>query len=411
MTRETKIGLLVGLGFIIVFAVLLSHTGPVPPAGDGQPWQLARGEGGPAPGTLMNGTVGEAPVVTVARSAPVPDEPVVVDAVTPAERIAEVVSLPRPRGVEPRRVDGPDVPAVALEAGLAPEEVATMIEIPRGEAHRADRLIDPEPGRRPGVPSSSSPEAGGSAGLASAGPSGGLSAAEHLVKKGETLGAIVEGHYGTSRGGILDLVVKANRDVLKSKDHVVAGQKLTMPALPPELFEAVSGQRTPASAARPQSPPARAPETPPRVARAGTGREVTPVGTGTGASERGEGGAATRRAPPAVVARKPAAARDLPEKPVAVVSGGGEQLPKAAREDSASSSEAGISGRGAVTEYEIRPGDTFSSIARRVLGSERRWREIAEMNTHVDPTRLKAGDRIRLPERKPQEAGPPAKRT
>jgi len=35
MTRETKIGLLIGLGFIVVFAVLLSHTGSELPAGDG----------------------------------------------------------------------------------------------------------------------------------------------------------------------------------------------------------------------------------------------------------------------------------------------------------------------------------------------------------------------------------------
>ncbi len=34
MTRETKIGLLVGLAFIVVFAVLLSHTGTVPPPGE-----------------------------------------------------------------------------------------------------------------------------------------------------------------------------------------------------------------------------------------------------------------------------------------------------------------------------------------------------------------------------------------
>ena len=30
MTRETKIGLLVGLAFIVVFAMLLSHSGPTP---------------------------------------------------------------------------------------------------------------------------------------------------------------------------------------------------------------------------------------------------------------------------------------------------------------------------------------------------------------------------------------------
>ena len=47
MTRETKIGLLIGLGFIVVFALLLSHTGQVRPVGDNMDQVFARRGGEP----------------------------------------------------------------------------------------------------------------------------------------------------------------------------------------------------------------------------------------------------------------------------------------------------------------------------------------------------------------------------
>ncbi|HEX7008858.1 MAG TPA: LysM peptidoglycan-binding domain-containing protein [Phycisphaeraceae bacterium] len=47
--------------------------------------------------------------------------------------------------------------------------------------------------------------------------------------------------------------------------------------------------------------------------------------------------------------------------------------------------------------YTIQAGDTFSSIAQKLYGSERRWVDIAQANPTIDPARLRVGQVIRLP--------------
>lgn len=56
--------------------------------------------------------------------------------------------------------------------------------------------------------------------------------------------------------------------------------------------------------------------------------------------------------------------------------------------------------------YIVRPSDTLTGIAKRQLGSVRRWRDIARLNadTLPDPNRLKPGMRLRLP----SQGGPSA---
>jgi LysM repeat protein len=49
--------------------------------------------------------------------------------------------------------------------------------------------------------------------------------------------------------------------------------------------------------------------------------------------------------------------------------------------------------------YVIRKGDTLWSIAKRKLGSGRRWKEIVDENPGLDPQRLVIGKVIRLPRR------------
>ena len=60
-----------------------------------------------------------------------------------------------------------------------------------------------------------------------------------------------------------------------------------------------------------------------------------------------------------------------------------------------------VTGRHATTpthsRYTIKPGDTFSSIAVRVYGSERYWVDIAQANPKINPGRLDVGQTIRLP--------------
>ena len=103
MTRETKIGLLIGLGFIVVFAVLLSHTGRVPPPGDGLDSVIAerarpgggRVDGAPGSTTVFPEFSGDDRV----RSADSPSYGMVQD--TSARDEAEAPGLPRPGALDP----------------------------------------------------------------------------------------------------------------------------------------------------------------------------------------------------------------------------------------------------------------------------------------------------------------------
>lgn len=47
--------------------------------------------------------------------------------------------------------------------------------------------------------------------------------------------------------------------------------------------------------------------------------------------------------------------------------------------------------------YTVQPGDTFSTIAVKIYGSEQHWIDIAATNPFIDPRRLRVGQEIRLP--------------
>lgn len=48
--------------------------------------------------------------------------------------------------------------------------------------------------------------------------------------------------------------------------------------------------------------------------------------------------------------------------------------------------------------YVVRSGDKgFMSIARNVLGDERRWKEIAQLNPDADSRKLRIGQQIKIP--------------
>ncbi|MFG0320529.1 MAG: LysM peptidoglycan-binding domain-containing protein [Planctomycetota bacterium JB042] len=52
----------------------------------------------------------------------------------------------------------------------------------------------------------------------------------------------------------------------------------------------------------------------------------------------------------------------------------------------------------------VRQGDTLYGIAQRELGAARRWPEIVALNGHLDPERLRVGDRLVLPRAAPAPA-------
>lgn len=53
----------------------------------------------------------------------------------------------------------------------------------------------------------------------------------------------------------------------------------------------------------------------------------------------------------------------------------------------------------AVVSYTIGKGDTLEAIARRQLGDRKRVADLRELNPGIDPTRLRIGQKIRLPKK------------
>lgn len=70
-----------------------------------------------------------------------------------------------------------------------------------------------------------------------------------------------------------------------------------------------------------------------------------------------------------------------------------------AADDSADAADAAITSasRSVPETYVIEPGDTFSSLAERFYGDEKRWRDISQANPTIDPATLRPGQEIRLP--------------
>jgi len=58
------------------------------------------------------------------------------------------------------------------------------------------------------------------------------------------------------------------------------------------------------------------------------------------------------------------------------------------------------------SEYIVRPNDTLSQIAKSQLGSSRRWKEIAKLNSLKPPYKLSIGQRLILPDVSSTTGGP-----
>jgi LysM repeat protein len=53
--------------------------------------------------------------------------------------------------------------------------------------------------------------------------------------------------------------------------------------------------------------------------------------------------------------------------------------------------------------YTVQRGDTLGKIAKRILGSSKRWREIARANPSINPNRLRVGDKLVIPGAAPEK--------
>jgi nucleoid-associated protein YgaU len=361
MTKETKIGLLVGLAFIILFAIILSEKGATrgtkapssfsmaddASKGDQAPGQERPLEGAgslPVEGQLPPDAGGDAASLAGGATRHGPTGQAV-----PAEGEA-LAPLPEPL-VEflNQPVDGSEL----AEAMPTSEEGDGAVTV---EEAVARALADDKPAPAPGVGESEAagPAHATASHLADAGASrSGASAAkkateppaimaEHVVQAGESLGKIAAKYYGRATPARIEAIFNANRDVLKTVHRVRADDTLKIPILETAetMFEPAPDFVV-AQIASMQSP-----------RQDGQVRIPVPVGEGEVGIDVPAGGSVD----------------DAPAAP-------------------------------AFRWYEIQKRDTLSRIAKRELGNEKRFIEVYRMNRDLigDKDRIRPGMKIRLP--------------
>ncbi|MFQ5491195.1 MAG: LysM peptidoglycan-binding domain-containing protein [Phycisphaerae bacterium] len=319
MARETKLGMLVGLGFIICFAIILENRGRRDRVAPQMPHRL----------------------LTQAQVNPRAGDAVAVEAT--ARRYAEGLNRrlrsedrPARRGRRPRQ---PVTPArsVALRPPVA-QESAAPVGAALG-ASPADRQLTATPRSKPRTsPAAATPESSGpfrnlaaqqSVQVASNRPkpmtdqpstpavvaqkSAEVKArvlGHYVVQKGDTLSRIAAKRYGSGSKRVIDAIFDANRSMMTSPNDLRSGATIALPAIEGiKLLEATVVQKA------------------------------------------------------------------APKKAVPV------------REQST------------YRWYQVRKGDRYATIAKRELGSARRWKEIAELNRDIfpDPSKIRFGVRIRIP--------------
>ncbi|RJP42431.1 MAG: LysM peptidoglycan-binding domain-containing protein [Phycisphaerales bacterium] len=341
MAQETKIALVVGLGFIVCFALVLANRGQPAPAALTLPGRTAGADApavaavrtmpqgvasAPAPGPF--GASAAPPTDPLASSTPplagsLP-ETASVAAATESSGIPAPPAAPSLTPATPIPSSDPVTPPVrtadASRSGLPPALAGVVVPV---------RPMTPPPGGAPAEPR----HAPVPSGLARPDTAVGKPAQFYEVQPGDTLYAIAGRVYGTPSARVVAAIYEANQAVMPGPDRIKAGQRLTLPALPDVL---------------PSAPPP-TPASDPALVLAS--------------------------APAPTPASDPA--RFVPQAPP----------PREPSEP------------GPYRWYQIKKSDRYVSIARDQLGDERRWREIYELNKDKfpDPDRIRDGVRIRLP--------------
>lgn len=351
MTKETRIGLLVGLGFIIMFGLVLSElTSPAPSPAKASVPELAADW---TPKTDLT------PPTTPA-STPAPTSASVVDHATPTPTdAADPRAIPGSVGISESAVVKAAVLPLRAESGYTLED--PTLEVARHSA-------PPTPAESPIVDRSLQ--------VSTLPPA----TKPYTVKSGDTLSSIARKMYGPSHENDWNLILEANKNALKDKTSPLkVNQVLAIPALPTAPV-ADRGATTPA--------PARAAREAtldelPGVLRVGSGMGTarTPDVSRSGAAGSARGASTTR----------PAGAD-------AAHTGG------AATERSRSTAAAGGSVAPAASAhrpYVVKAGDSLMKIARLTLNDDSRSavQKIIDANKDKvkDPHNLQVGMQLDIP--------------
>ncbi|MEK6642491.1 MAG: LysM peptidoglycan-binding domain-containing protein [Planctomycetota bacterium] len=369
MTKETKIGLLVGLAFIILFAIILSEKGPVQRGATAPQFTIVDSTSRNSPPTTADKPLhnaGKLPVdsqlapIVHSGSKALPAAPLREEQVAqaPAEdeplqplpdSLAGLIKSHRD-GFEAAPPTSPKTDAAQTQLAKADPKADTILaRIPEPKSHSDDApsLTSTEGTEQPVTPPTLTPADDGPKIIYTV-------LAEHTVQPGESLGKIAAKYYGRSTPDRVDALYKMNKDTMPSISSVKAGHKIRVPNLGEhaDKFESASPfGPTIANADKAKT----SPDGPVRIP------EPIPDST------------------PRVAARD----RKSDAKPSTILT--------AAKKDPTPETK--------FDSYEIRKGDTLSKIARRELGNEKYAKDIQRLNRIGDKHNLKPGTKIKLPAR------------
>jgi nucleoid-associated protein YgaU len=408
MTKETKIGLLVGLAFIVLFAIILSEKGPS--SRDSRSPQFTKvdqannssnlgtdqplGDKGRLPVNVLEPIIKPTekhPAVAMTQF----DEEPVIQPTLEEEALPEfseelVTRLNEPVLVEQTKAS-PETPSLAT--GPLPE-ASRPTQVAIGPVSTTPGSSIMKPGSMPRIPSATD----GSKVAMKSEPSKEELAritkqteikykTVHQVEPGESLTKIAAKSYGRSTPARVEALYNANRDVLKTPASVRAGDKLKIPELG-EGFEAAPDFAL-STANRTVTPVHATPDTQLRIpipvaekAKAETKFALVPV-----SKTMPEKAMTKTTAPTTKTSVKQTETKIAMKQPEH-----GTKTP--AKADKKKKDEAT-----AFVWYEVKKTDTLSKIAKKEMGNERDTSALYKINQDIINNRnaIKPGMKIRVP--------------
>ena len=221
MTRETKIGLLVGLAFIIVIGVLLSDhlTNANNPKMSNQMAGIGEQVYG---GLLIPGGANPAKNVRITPTADVlpPDR-----VPTPAEVAPRALDVPSPRIDITAPRTGTRGPIEIVDLGPGPS-ISGLPERP-ADTNTATSTAGPLV-----PPTVASIEPIRPLPTVETAPASRTEKRQHKAQAGDTVSKLAYKYYGKNTKGLRDLIVKANPALQRSPDKIVVSQLYVIPPAP-----------------------------------------------------------------------------------------------------------------------------------------------------------------------------------
>lgn len=207
MARETKVGLLAGLAFIICFAIILTNRGRDSAVAPPRP--VMSDSGGGVPANLQQ---------SASRTShrPSPSVPTSAAELALADRSEKI---PAPGNVIPSTALPLTFPAGLTERDLTsrtadPVPIAMLPQTTLVPGQTGNALQDPTP-----------------------------TGTTHTVAPGETLSKIALAHYGSKSKSFVDSIFAANKAAMQSPDNLKPGMVLTLPNVPsPTRGDATASQ-------------------------------------------------------------------------------------------------------------------------------------------------------------------------